>query len=63
MKRQPAKHVCRACGKHRALFHRPNHFPQVAADRDHDLCFRCYRSWGNRLRAGHERRRALGAAA
>ena len=40
--------LCLACGERRALF---AHRGVVKADRDHNLCFECYRAEVNRLRA------------
>jgi hypothetical protein len=48
--------LCLACGERRALFVFRG---VVKADRDHNLCFECYRAEGNRLRA---RRLSAGAA-
>lgn len=45
--------LCLACGERRALF---LYRGVVKADRDHNLCFECYRAELNRLRA-----RRLGA--
>jgi hypothetical protein len=42
------RHVCRGCRAHRARF---RYRGQVRADRDHTLCFRCFRAEVNRLRA------------
>jgi len=47
--------LCLACGERRALFF---YRGVVKADRDHNLCFQCYRAEVNRLRA-----RRLGALA
>jgi hypothetical protein len=35
------RHVCLECHAHRARF---QHRGQVRADRDHTLCFRCFRA-------------------
>ena len=43
--------ACRECGKHRALFRRGSVGPRVRRDRQHDLCFRCYRAALDRRRA------------
>jgi len=40
--------LCLACGERRALF---SYRGVVKADRDHNLCFACYRAEVNRLRA------------
>jgi len=40
--------LCLACGRRRALF---SYRGVVKADRDHNLCFECYRAEVNRLRA------------
>jgi hypothetical protein len=42
------RHLCRGCQAHRARF---QYRGQVRADRDHTLCFRCFRAELNRLRA------------
>ena len=42
------RHVCRQCRNHPARF---QYRGQIRADRDHTLCFRCYRAEVNRLRA------------
>jgi hypothetical protein len=42
------RHVCHGCRRHPALF---RYGGEVRADRDHNLCFRCYRAEVNRLRA------------
>ncbi len=42
------RHVCRSCGCHPARF---RYRGEVRADRDHNLCFRCYRAELNRQRA------------
>lgn len=47
--------LCLGCSQRRPLF---VYRGVVKADRDHTLCFECYRAEGNRLRA-----RRLGAAA
>jgi hypothetical protein len=51
--------VCRSCGERRPLFF---YRGVVKADRDHDLCFECYRAEVNRLRASRLRAFAAGAA-
>ena len=48
MQNRPARHTCLGCRQHRALF---RYRGQVRADRDHNLCFRCFRAEVNRLRA------------
>ena len=45
---QARRHICRGCEKHPARF---RYRGQVRADRDHTLCFRCYRAEVNRQRA------------
>ena len=45
---RPERHVCRGCGQHPARF---RYRGQVRADRDHTLCFRCFRAEVNRARA------------
>lgn len=40
--------ACSLCAQHRALFRFRN---RVRRDRDHDLCFRCYRSLYDQLTA------------
>ena len=42
------RHVCLECHAHRARF---QHRGQVRADRDHTLCFRCFRAQVERARA------------
>jgi hypothetical protein len=42
------RHTCLGCRKHPARF---QYRGEVRADRDHTLCFRCYRAELNRLRA------------
>jgi hypothetical protein len=49
------RHTCRLCEAHPARF---RYRGEVRADRDHELCFRCFRATINRLRA-----RALAEAA
>ena len=44
------RYVCRGCYQHPARF---RYRGEVRADRDHTLCFRCYRAERNRQRA-HE---------
>ena len=46
--RQPPRHVCLGCRRHPARF---RYRGEVRADRDHTLCFRCYRAEVNRQRA------------
>ena len=45
---QSTRHVCRGCSIRRARFRRRG---EVRADKDHDLCFRCFRGARERLRA------------
>jgi hypothetical protein len=42
------RHVCVACRERRSLF---LYHGVVKADADHTLCFRCYRSLQDRIRA------------
>jgi hypothetical protein len=42
------RHMCHACRQHPARY---QYRGAVRADRDHNLCFRCYRAELNRLRA------------
>jgi hypothetical protein len=42
------RHICRACRNHPARF---RYRGEIRADRDHTLCFRCYRAEVNRARA------------
>ena len=51
--------LCLSCGERRALFF---YRGVVRADRDHNLCFACYRAEVNRLRAGRLGACAPGAA-
>lgn len=44
---RPLRHVCRTCHEQRARY---RYRGQVRADRDHDMCFRCYRAEVNRQR-------------
>jgi hypothetical protein len=44
----PRRHVCLGCRQHPARFRFRG---EVRADRDHNLCFRCYRAEVNRQRA------------
>jgi hypothetical protein len=44
-----AQHLCERCRDRKARF---QHHGAVRADRDHTLCFACYRSERERLRAG-----------
>jgi len=46
--RTPARHVCRGCASRRARF---RYRGEIRADRDHTLCFRCFRAEVNRARA------------
>src|SRR4051812_5362752 len=43
-----SRHVCHACERHHARF---RYRGEVRADRDHTLCFRCFRAEVNRQRA------------
>lgn len=45
---RPGRHVCAACRDRRAKF---RHQGQVRADRDHVLCFQCFRSLQEQSRA------------
>ena len=45
---RPQRHICRGCGNHPARFRFRG---EVRADRDHTLCFRCYRAELDRQRA------------
>ena len=47
-RRRRRRHVCIACLSRRALF---RYRGEVRADRDHTLCFRCFRSEVERARA------------
>ena len=51
--------LCLACGERRPLF---SYRGVVKADRDHTLCFECYRAELNRLRARRLRAFAAGAS-
>ena len=42
--------VCAECGEHRAIFKLQGHH-NVHRDKCHDLCFRCFRSAMDSLRA------------
>lgn len=42
------RHTCRGCQAHPARF---RYRGEVRADRDHELCFRCFRAVINQLRA------------
>jgi hypothetical protein len=44
----PNARLCVECGERRALFY---YRGEVKADRDHNLCFECYRAEVNRLRS------------
>ena len=48
MRHHDPRHLCLGCREHRARF---RYRGQVRADRDHNLCFRCYRAEVNRQRA------------
>lgn len=41
------RHTCSSCRARRARF---RYRGAVRADRDHDLCFRCFRALRNRMR-------------
>jgi hypothetical protein len=45
--RRLPRHTCRSCQQHRARF---RYRGEVRADRDHELCFQCFRAMVNRLR-------------
>ena len=45
---RPERHLCLGCHEHPARF---RYRGEVRADRDHNLCFRCYRAEVNRQRA------------
>jgi hypothetical protein len=51
--------LCLACGERRPLFY---YRGVVKADRDHTLCFECYRAEVNRLRARRMSAFAAGSA-
>lgn len=42
------RHLCLGCRRHPARF---QYRGEVRADRDHNLCFKCYRAEVNRQRA------------
>ncbi len=46
--RNTERHRCKQCRQHRALFCINGHWK---ADRQHDLCVRCYRSMRDSVRA------------
>ena len=46
--RRTPRHTCRACRTRPARF---RYRSTVRADRDHDLCFRCFRGLVDRMRA------------
>jgi hypothetical protein len=46
--RRLPRHTCRGCAAHPARF---RYRGEVRADRDHELCFRCFRATINRMRA------------
>jgi hypothetical protein len=46
--RQLPRHTCRGCEAHPARF---RYRGEVRADRDHELCFRCFRTVIDQLRA------------
>ena len=48
MRHRASRHLCLGCHSQRARF---RYRGRVRADRDHTLCFRCYRSACDRLRA------------
>lgn len=43
--------LCRGCSSRRALYRCAAWSSRVSRDRDHDLCFQCYRATRNRLRS------------
>ena len=43
-----SRRVCRQCERHPARF---RYRGEVRADRDHDMCFQCFRAERNRQRA------------
>jgi hypothetical protein len=45
--RRSPRHTCSACRTRPARF---RYRGAVRADRDHDLCFRCFRALSNRMR-------------
>ncbi len=48
MRHRASRHLCLGCRSQRARF---RYRGRVRADRDHTLCFRCYRAICDRLRA------------
>lgn len=46
--RRVPRHTCRACQEHPAKFRFRG---EVRADRDHELCFQCFRAVINSVRA------------
>lgn len=46
--RRLPRHTCRPCAQHPAKF---RYRSEVRADRDHELCFQCFRAEVNRQRA------------
>ena len=46
--RRLPRHTCRVCEQHPAKF---RYRGEVRADRDHELCFECFRAEVNRQRA------------
>ena len=51
--RRTQKTLCRGCGQRPAKFRRWTSWTTVRWDRNHTLCFRCFRAATNALRAGH----------
>ena len=47
MRHRASRHLCLGCRSQRARF---RYRGRVRADRDHTLCFRCYRSLRDRVR-------------
>jgi len=45
--RRTPRHTCRSCRARRARF---RYRDAVRADREHDLCFRCFRALRDRMR-------------
>lgn len=45
--RRLPRHTCRGCAAHPARF---QYRGEVRADRDHELCFRCFRAVSNQRR-------------
>ena len=59
-RRKRIKTLCAGCEERKARFRYRGH---VRADRDHTLCFECYRSEVNRLRARRFAQRGASASA